>query len=51
MLQFEMIGQSMPLTMQKFPRPSFKFEWLLIGYKSKFKDRLSISILALSSKP
>ena len=22
------------------PRPSFKFERLLIGYKSKFKDRL-----------
>ena len=41
----------MPLTMQKFPRPSFKFERLLIGYKSKIMDRLSISILALISQP
>ena len=32
-------------------RPSFKFEHLLIGYISKFKDRLSISILALISQP
>ena len=32
---------------QNIPRP-FKFEQLLIGFKSKFKDRLSISILAIS---
>ena len=41
-----MMGKSMPFTMQKFLRPSFKFDHLLIGYKSNFKDRLSISILA-----
>ena len=45
-----MMGKSMPLTMQMFPRPSFKFERLLIGYKSKFKDRLLISILAWISQ-
>ena len=33
------------------PSPSFKFEGLLIGYKSKFKDRLLISILASISQP
>ena len=46
--------KSMSLTMQKLSnvqRPSFKFERLLIGYISKFKDRLSISILASISQP
>ena len=33
------------------PRPSVKFERLLIGYISKYKDRLSISIVALISQP
>ena len=50
----EIIGKSMSLTMQKFQnvlRPSIKFERLLIGYISKCKDRLSISILALIRQP
>ena len=33
------------------PRPSVKFERLLIGYISKCKDRLSISIVASISQP
>ena len=45
-LRSEMMGKSMPLTMQNFPRSSFKFEGLLIGYKSKFKDRLAITIMS-----
>ena len=40
----------MSLTMQE-PRPSVKFERLLIGYISKCKDRLSISIVASISQP
>ena len=36
---------------QNVPRPSVKFERLLIGYISKCKDRLSISILASISQP
>ena len=34
-----------------FPRPSVKFERLLIGYISKCKDRLLISVGALISQP
>ena len=44
----------MSLTMQELsnvPRPSVKFERLLIGYISKCKDRLSISIVASISQP
>ena len=36
---------------QNVPRPSAKFEQLLIGNISKCKDRLSISILASISQP
>ena len=36
---------------QNVPRPSAKFEQLLIGYISKCKDRLSNSILASISQP
>ena len=49
-----MMGKSMSLTMQKLSKHSetfFHFERLLIGYKSKFKDRLSISILGSISQP
>ena len=47
----EMMGKSMPLTMQNVPRPSVKFERLLIGYISKCRDWLSISIVASISQP
>ena len=48
-LRSEMMGESMSLTMQMLSKRSetFKFERLLIGYISKFKDRLLISSLAL----
>ena len=36
---------------QNVPRPSVQFQRLLIGYISKCKDRLSISILASISQP
>ena len=36
---------------QNVPRPSVKFERLLIGYISKCKDQLSISTLALIIQP
>ena len=48
------MGKSMPLqckSCQNVPRPSVKFERLLIGYISTCKDRLSISILASISQP
>ena len=36
---------------QNVPRPSVKFGRLLIGYISKCKDQLSISIVASISQP
>ena len=36
---------------QNIPRPSVKFERLLIGYISKYKDRLLISVGASISQP
>ena len=49
----KMIGKSMSLTMQELSK---RFEtlcqvWLLIGYISKCKDRLSISIVDSISQP
>ena len=45
--EINVIDHARVVTCQNIPRPSVKFEPLLIGYISKCKDQLSISILVL----